>query len=64
MSFKKSHRNIEKLKLFVNIVIITIVIISYFYFSLKKNLKIQKVTILTNYWILKYIFVAEISIAF
>lgn len=64
MSFKKSHRNIEKLKLFVNIVIISIVIISYFYFSLKKNLKIQKVTILTNYWILKYIFVAEISIAF
>lgn len=64
MSFKKSHRNTEKLKLFVNIVIIAIVIISYFYFSLKKNLKIQKATILTNYWILKCIFVAEISIAF
>lgn len=41
MSFKKSHRNIENLKLFVNIVI-AIVIISYFYFSLKKNFKIQK----------------------
>lgn len=43
MSFKQSHRNIENFKPFVNIVI-AIVIISYFYFPLKRDFKIQKIS--------------------